>query len=213
MLTYERSGPEAVADGATVVVLLHGRGSDRADLQGLRTAIPPAWPLLTPQAPHPGGPWGYGAGWAWYHYIAADRLEERGLEESLSMLDAFLRELPEHLGARPRRIILGGFSQGGTVSLAYALSHPGQVAAVVNFSGFLAEARVVRSAHLSGRSTPVFWGHGLHDPAIPHALAIKGRARLEAAGVPVGARDYPIGHWIAPGEVMDAVSFVQSAAP
>jgi phospholipase/carboxylesterase len=213
VLTYERSGPDVVADGATVAVLLHGRGSDRADLQGLRTAIPPAWPLLTPQAPHPGGPWGYGAGWAWYHYIAADRLEERGLEESLSMLEVFLEDLPRHLGARPRRVILGGFSQGGTVSLAYALSRPGRVAAVVNFSGFLAEARVVRSAPLSSRSTPVFWGHGLHDPSIPHALAVKGRARLEAAGVRLGVRDYPIGHWIAPGEVMDALAFVQSAVP
>ena len=128
------------------------------------------------------------------------------------MLDVFLRELPEHLGARPRRIILGGFSQGGTLSLAYALWRPGRVAAVLNLSGFLAEARVVNAALFAPGSTPVFWGHGLHDPAIPHALAIKGRARLQAAGVPLEGRDYPIGHWVAPGEVMDAVSFVQSAA-
>jgi phospholipase/carboxylesterase len=213
MLTYERSGPDAMTSSATVAVLLHGRGSDRADLQGLRAHIPGGWPLLTPQAPHPGGPWGYGPGWAWYRYVAADRVEEPGLEESLSMLDAFLEELPEHLGARPQRIILGGFSQGGTVSLAYALSRPGRVAAVLNFSGFLPEARVVDVALLSPPRVPVFWGHGLHDPSIPHALAVKGRARLEAHGVPLLARDYPIGHTLTSMEVFDGISFVQFGAP
>lgn len=209
MLTHERSGPEAMSEGATVAVLLHGRGSDRADLQGLRTRLPAGWVLLTPQAPHPGGPWGYGPGWAWYRYVADDRVEERGFEESLSLLDAFLDGLPALLGARPGRIVLGGFSQGGTVSMAWALSRPGRVHAVLNFSGFLPDARVIQAADLSRGSTPIFWGHGLHDPSIPHALARKGRARLEAAGVPLTARDYPMGHGIDAAEVFDAVAFVQ----
>jgi phospholipase/carboxylesterase len=210
MLTFERSGPDPVADGGTVVVLLHGRGSDRADLQGLRTRLPPTWPLLTPQAPFPGEPWGYGPGWAWYKYAAGDRLEERAFEESLAHLDAFLDGIPEILGARPRRVVLGGFSQGGTTSLAYGLSRPARVAAVLNFSGFLADAAVVGAGLMARGGPPVFWGHGLHDPAIPHALAVKGRARLEAARVRVTARDYPIGHWIDAGEVLDAVSFLGS---
>ncbi len=210
MLTYERSGPDVVPDGGTVVVLLHGRGSDRVDLQGLRPHFPGNWPLLTPQAPFRGEPWGYGAGWAWYQYVAADRLEERTFSESLSFLDGFLGRIPEILGARPRRIVLGGFSQGGTTSLAYALSHPGRVSAVLNFSGFLADAHVVRAGLLSGGGPPVFWGHGFHDPAIPHTLAVKGRERLAAARTRLTARDYPIGHWIDAAEVLDAVTFVGS---
>jgi phospholipase/carboxylesterase len=210
MLTYERSGPDVVTDGGTVMVLLHGRGSDRADLQGLRARLPATWTLLTPQAPFPGGPWGYGPGWAWYRYVAADRLEERALEESLTLLDGFLDRVPELLGARPGRVVLGGFSQGGTTSLAYALFRPGRVSAVLNFSGFLAEARVVGAGLLAAGRTPVFWGHGLHDPAIPHALAVKGRARLVAAHVRVTARDYPIGHWIDGGELLDAITFLGS---
>lgn len=208
MLTYERSGPGTVADGATVAVLLHGRGSDRADLQGLRAMLPGSWTLLTPQAPFRGEPWGYGPGWAWYQHVAADRLQERSLEESLGALHGFLGALPGVLGARPGRVVLGGFSQGGTVSLAYALNHPG-VAAVLNFSGFLAEARIVRVGLTTG-GPPVFWGHGLHDPAIPHTLAVKGRERLATARVRVEGRDYRIGHMIQPGEVLDAVTFLGS---
>lgn len=209
MLTFERSGPETVSDGATVLVLLHGRGSDRADLQGLRSMLPGSWTLVTPQAPFRGEPWGYGPGWAWYRHIAADRLQERSLEESLAALDAFLGSLPELLGTRPGSVVLGGFSQGGTVSLAYALNHRAKVAAVLNFSGFLAEAHVVRVGLTLG-GPPVFWGHGLHDPAIPHTLAVSGRARLAAARVRVEGRDYDMGHTIQAGEIADAVAFLRS---
>ena len=59
-------------------------------------------------------------------------------------------------------------------------------------------------------ATPLFWGHGLGDPAIPFALAEKGRNRLRRAGAELDARDYRIGHWIADDEVRDAVAMVEA---
>ena len=69
------------------------------------------------------------------------------------MLDAFLDAVPGIVGFEPGRIILGGFSQGGTMSLAYALKHPGRVAAAWNFSGFLAESVDVPSGEASADAT------------------------------------------------------------
>lgn len=208
MLGYDLSRPPELADGATVAVLLHGRGSHRGDLQALRPHLPESWAIVTPQAPHPGHPWGYGPGWAWYRYVAEDRVEEAGLEWSLGALDRFLERLPSLLGLTPGRIVLGGFSQGGTTSLVYGFTRPGRVAAVLNFSGFLADTPLLPAEALGPAGPPVFWGHGRRDPAIPHALAVKGRARLEAAGARLQAHDYDIGHWIDPVEVADAVAFV-----
>lgn len=213
MLGYDLSRPPGLEDGATVAVLLHGRGSHRGDLQALRTHLPDAWALVTPQAPHPGHPWGYGPGWAWYRYLAEDRVEEEGLTQSLRALDTFLKGLSGTLNRRPGRVILGGFSQGGTVSLAYALTHPDTVAAVLNFSGFLADTPLVGLHGEGAGSPPIFWGHGLRDPNIPHELALKGRARLASEGADVVSRDYDIGHWIDPSEVADAVAFVESLPP
>lgn len=207
MLEYELSPAEGAEDGSPVCVLLHGRGSHRGDLQGLGSRLPDSWTLVTPQAPHPGGPWGYGPGWAWYRYLAEDRVDEGSLEESLEALDRFLSGLPSVVGFAPGPLALGGFSQGGTVSMAWALTRPERVKVVLNFSGFLVDAPLLEGGALSPEATPVFWGHGLRDPAIPHALARKGRARLAEAGVPHQARDYEIGHWIDPAEVEDAVSF------
>jgi phospholipase/carboxylesterase len=207
-LDFERSGPAEPATGATVAVLLHGRGSDKHDLQGLRRYLPEDWVLVTPQAPFAGVTWGYGGGGAWYRYREEDELWVDTLRESLGKLDTFLAELPGILGHDPGRVVLGGFSQGGTVSLAYALSHPGAVAAALNFSGFLAASVEVDESGSSPPPTPIFWGHGIGDPAIPIALAERGRSRLRRAGADLLTRDYSIGHWIVEQEVLDAVEMV-----
>ncbi len=172
------------------------------DLQGLRRLLPDDWTLVTPRATFAGAPWGYGPGWAWYRYVAEDRVVPETLDRSLTALDGFLEGLPEIVGGPVERLVLGGFSQGGTLSLAYALTRERPLAAVLNFSGFLADGVTLPE---DGRMPPLFWGHGLHDPAIPYALAVKGRAALSAAGIQVVASDHPIGHGIVPDEVAAAL--------
>jgi len=196
-------------EGSTVAVLLHGRGSDEHDLMGLRPLLPADWSLVTPRAPYPGAPWGYGPGYAWYRYVEEDRVDASTLVESLDVLDDFLAGIPKLTGFEPGRVVLGGFSQGGTLSLTYALSRPGGAAAALNFSGFL--PAWVELDESGGRppETPIFWGHGTGDPAIPIALAERGRARLRRAGANMVARDYRVGHWIAAEEVADAVAMVR----
>lgn len=224
-LDYDRMVPDGVGDGATVAVLLHGRGSHKGDLQALAPVLPDGWALVTPQAPFPGAEWGYGPGWAWYRYIAEDRVVKETLETSLAKIDAFLEGLPEIVGFEPGATVLGGFSQGGTSSLAFGLTRPGRVAAVWNFSGFLADGvplpggeeemgRTGDGRESSEReeiasTTPVYWGHGLKDPNIPFHLAERGRERLKGAGVPLVAMDYPVGHWMVPDEIHDAVAMVE----
>ena len=207
VLAYDLHAPEGARDGTPVVVLLHGRGSHRGDLQALADHLPAAMPLVTPQAPHPGHAWGYGPGWAWYRYVAEDRLVPETLDESLEALGGFLDELENVLPVRPGPVVLGGFSQGGTTSLSFALRHPGRVTGVLNFSGFLPAAGIVELD--DAPRTPVFWGHGRRDPSIPFALAGKGRRRLEEAGAPLTTGDYDIGHWIDPAEMRDAVAWME----
>lgn len=210
-LDFEHHVPAGAGDGAPVAVLLHGRGSHMGDLQSVRDGLPEGTVVVTPQAPHPGRSWGYGPGWAWYRYVAGDRLVAGTLETSLDRLHALLDRLDEILPLRPGPLFLGGFSQGGTTGLAYALRDPARLAGVLSFSGFLPADGIVdldRAGELD-----VFWGHGVRDPNIPHALAERGRARLEAAGADVEARDYEIGHWIDPGELADAARWMARRVP
>lgn len=212
-LRYEMHVPDAAEDGSRVAVLLHGRGSHRKDLLALADAFPRDVVLVTPEAPHPGREWGYGPGWAWYRYRAEDRVDLATLDASLAALDGFLEGLGDRVPVEVGPVVLGGFSQGGTTSLAWALRHPGRVAGVMNFSGFLADGVLARAAEGAARDLRVFWGHGTADPNIPHALGEKGRRTLTGAGADVTAGDYPIGHWIAPEEIADAVAWMESSAP
>jgi phospholipase/carboxylesterase len=209
-LAYETGLPEYPRDGAPVAILLHGRGSHRGDLQGLRPGLPAGTMVVTPQAPHPGAPWGYGPGWAWYRYLREDRVDAETLRQSLEALDGFLDTLEEILPVKPGPTFLGGFSQGGTTSLAYALTRPGRVQGILNFSGFLVDDPTIPLTPEATGGLRVFWGHGTGDPAIPFPLGERGRERLRAAGADLTTGDYPIGHWIDAAELDDARRWMEA---
>jgi phospholipase/carboxylesterase len=164
--------------------------------------------VVTPRAPFPGAPWGYGPGWAWYRYIAEDRPEPESFAEAQEELADLVRALPGLLPMRPGEVVVGGFSQGGTMSLGLALRDPELLSRVLCFSGFLPSHPTVQVTPVSVAGTRFFWGHGTRDGSIPFALAERGRAALRAAGAALEARDYPIGHWIAPEELADAVEWM-----
>lgn len=210
MLDYDLHVPPSGGEGAPLLVLLHGRGSHKGDLTALARRLLPGGLVVTPQAPFPAAPWGYGPGWAWYRYLGEDRVVPENLECSFEALDLFFEQLWSLLPSAPGPLFLGGFSQGGTMSLAYSLARPGTVPAVINFSGFLADDPLVPVTPESVTSLRIFWGHGLRDAAVPHVLAVRGRKRLEGVGAPVTATDYDIGHWIAPEEADDASAWIEA---
>lgn len=203
MLKYEQVVPEDVAEGAPLVVLLHGRGADRFDLLSLAPVVAPDAVVVAAQAPHPGAPWGYGPGWAWYRFLGGAAPEPESFEASQQALAEFLAALPGRLPVRTGPLVLGGFSQGGTTSLGYALRNPGAVRLAVCLSGFLPEHPTVQATAESVAGTRFFWGHGTQDPAIPFAMGQAGRAALRAAGAELDTRDYVMGHGISPEEARD----------
>ena len=221
LLTHDILRPATPVPGAPVAVLLHGRGADRTDLAGLRSYLPEAWTLVLPEGPYPGAPWGYGPGWAWYRFLGGNRPEPESFATSLTALDTFLRALPERLGGIDGPLVLGGFSQGGTLSLGWALAKAaghlgdadGRRPVIANLSGFLADHPWTKPRPGALEGTRLFWAHGTADPAIPFGFAKEGRAALEGTGVELTAHDYSIGHWIDPSEIADLVAFVESSDP
>lgn len=183
------------------------------DLLGLAPALPTRGTLVTPQAPNPGFRWGYGGGWAWYRYLGEGRADPASFHKSLDALDAFLDGLPGHVGFDPGSVVLGGFSQGGTMSLGYGITRPGAVDGVVVMSGFLAGDDVLGSSPGALGTTPLFWGHGTQDDMVPYTLAVEGRRRLVEAGIGFESVDYPIGHWVVPEEIADLKKWLEASIP
>lgn len=168
------------------------------DLQGLKSHLPSHLVLVTPRAPFPAAPWGYGPGWAWYQYAGEDGVVRETLEESQACLHDFLKGLPERLPHAPGPLVMGGFSQGGTMALRWALEHPGSAAGVVMLSGFVVAEPPLSGSLEASRELPILWSHGMRDPAIPFGLGERGRRALKEAGLVVTEVDHPGGHWIPP---------------
>lgn len=210
MLTYAQHLPDAPRDGAPVVVLLHGRGSHEQDLLGLHPALPADAIVVTPRAPFPGGPWGYGDGYAWYRYLGGTTPDAASFERSIADVGSFLAALPGTLPVKPGPVVVGGFSQGGTTALGLTLLHRERVDGLMMFSGFLASHPAVQASVAAAAGLPVFWGHGTADPMIPFQRGVEGRQALRDAGAIVTTGDYPIGHWIDPREMADAAAWLES---
>jgi phospholipase/carboxylesterase len=145
--------------------------------------------------------------------MGQDHAEKESLASSLMALEDFLDALPEKVGFEPGPLVLGGFSQGGTTSLAFGVTRPGRVAGLVVLSGFLPNEESLPEDPAALSDTPIFWAHGTQDPAVPFSLAVAGRRRLQAAGIAAATRDYPIGHWVTPGEMKDLKEWMQETVP
>ncbi|HQW67302.1 MAG TPA: dienelactone hydrolase family protein [Gemmatimonadales bacterium] len=189
---------------APVLVLLHGRGSDERDLFPLGRMLHPEATIVSVRAPFPAAPWGYGPGYAWYRYIGGTTPEPESFEWGQQSLTAFLETLSERFEGVRGGIVLGGFSQGGTTALGQLLRHPDSVRGVMVCSGFLADHPTVAVTPTTVGETPIFWGHGTADQAIPHHFGAEGQAALRAAGARLTAHSYEgMGHTIGSAEVAD----------
>lgn len=161
----------------TLVLMLHGVGSNGADLAGLVRYFQPVVPdsvFRSPDAPHAFATSGNARQWFSISGITEANRPARvvaaraGLD---ALIDASLAQ------TKARDVVLIGFSQGAIMALD-ALAR-GKVAKVVAFAGRLA---------FDGTPTPAPKARalligGTSDQVMPHRLSSEAGARLSAAGV------------------------------
>jgi phospholipase/carboxylesterase len=184
----------ANGDAEGALVLFHGRGADENDLFPLLDVLDPERKLhgYTPRGPlslPPGGA-------HWYIVPRVGYPDAETFHASYSAVSEWLDALPYD------RIVLGGFSQGCVMSLAFGLGagRP-RPAAICGFSGFIP---VVEGWEPDFSTTPpVALGHGTLDPVIPVQFGRSARDQLEAAGADLLYREYPLPHTLDPGFVSE----------
>jgi phospholipase/carboxylesterase len=175
-----RLPPARGGKAGALVVLLHGYGSNGADLIGLapywQKALPGA-AFVSPNAiePVPQAPGGY----QWFPISNLDpRLMEQGARHAAASLDRFLDRELERAGLDGSRLALVGFSQGTMMALHVGLRR--QVAAVLGFSGVLVGGPKLKQEMKA--KPPILLVHGDRDPTIPIAAMFDSAEALAAAG-------------------------------
>jgi phospholipase/carboxylesterase len=161
--------PASGGEPKQIIVLLHGYGSNGADLLSLAPYWRPSLPgalFVAPNAPErvPGYPGGY----QWWGLERFDRASlAAGALRAAPALEAYLDRLIAQHGLAEDRIALVGFSQGTMMALHVGPRRIRQLAGIVGYSGMLVDPLALE-AGLKTRP-PVLLIHGDADPVVPVA--------------------------------------------
>lgn len=167
---------------ASMVILIHGYGSNGDDLIGLvpywRGALPDTV-FLSPNAPQPcpGAPGG--RQW-WSLSDFSPQARAAGVRQAAPTLDAYIDSQLAAYGLAEDRLALVGFSQGTMVALHVGPRRERQLAGVVGYSGMLADPESLSSELRS--KPPVLLVHGDADPTVPVTALHQAEAALQPLG-------------------------------
>jgi phospholipase/carboxylesterase len=190
-----------------IVLLLHGYGSNGADLISFaphwRKALPDAL-FLAPNAPQRCG----GSGYQWWplpaftpHALAA------GASSAAPAINDFIDRKLAQYGLSEEKLALVGFSQGTMMALHVGLRRGRQVAGILGYSGMLTS-----TADLAGQNPtkpPVLLIHGSNDPIVPVAALHAAEQALRRAGIEVATHvSMGVGHSVDPAALRLGGEFV-----
>ncbi|PZD74814.1 Carboxylesterase 2 [Acaryochloris thomasi RCC1774] len=179
--------------------MLHGWGSNAEDMAAFAPTLDlPNYRYLFPNGPfpHPQTP----GGWMWYDLSTQD---PDGLAHSRKLLLDWIQSLPEKTGIPLSQTILGGFSQGGAMTLEVGLGLP--VAGLIVLSGYL---HGLDPEQDSQSCPPTLIIHGRQDEVVPLAAAQMTRETLAASQVDY--HEFDMGHEVIPEALGTMQQFIRT---
>lgn len=202
--------PKIKSDTNPLLLLLHGYGSNEEDLFSFASELPEEYYVISARAPHPMPP--YGNAWYSIHFDndANKFSDDDEAIESRQLISKFIDELIETYPIDKNKVTLIGFSQGAILSYAVALSNPEKIQRVVALSGYINPA-IISDGYTENDLSKLkfFISHGTVDQVIPVDWARKAPEFLNALGLDVVYKEYPVGHGVAPQNFYDFKSWLQ----
>lgn len=196
-------------DRLPMIIALHPMGGDPSGLLELLSGFSGRARLILPYG-HPRG-----GMYEWFYFVP-DGGDAAAVARESDRLAAVIDALA---AARPTvgKPIVTGFSQGGIMTFALAVTHPEVMSAAFPISGSLPRS-LYPSAAVSSRSSPaslpsVFAFHGAADLAVPTADARSSIAELQRAGYEAELREYEgLAHETSDTEVKEILERIASAS-
>jgi len=191
------------------IVALHGWGANAMDLLGLAPYLAGGrFLVLCPQG-NVSVPLGPSTGYGWFPLTAGAPPDPAafaaGVDDARRFIEAAVRRYP----VDPQKLVLLGFSQGGVIAYATALSGSQRFAGLVALSSWLPAPVVERLPQ--PRRTPLvaLVHHGAGDELIPVERGRESVELLRRLGVPVTYREFDMGHEINAASLTDLSNWLQ----
>ena len=157
----------------------------------------------------------------WYDITSFDELasrseDEPGILRSQKLFHALIAAEVSS-GIPSDRIVLGGFSQGGAMSLLAGITAPTKLGGIFGLSCYLLLREKLQALVPEGspnKDTPVFMGHGDADPTVKYEWGQLTARTLGEWGWKVDFRTYRgLPHSAAPEEIDDLEGFLNERIP
>jgi predicted esterase len=118
--------------------------------------------------------------------------DEPGIVESQKYFHSLIdQEVSKGIPAN--RIVVGGFSQGGAMSILSGVTYKEQLGGIFGLSCYLLLQKKIKDmipANNPNQNTPIFMGHGDADQVVAHKWGKKTAEELEKYGYKVDFRTY-----------------------
>ncbi len=212
--------PREKAD--STVIMLHGLGADNSDFEQFRDQLEQfGADLSTTRFVLPNAefrPISMNNGYemrGWFDLFSLDSVDKEDKDGLLASVHIVKRLIAEEIskGIAPERIVLGGFSQGGCVSLLAAYELHISIGGFFAISSYLPLASQLESAKASECiKSPIFMGYGLEDSVLAPAFTeMSANNLLELGATNLEAIGYPnCEHHMCEAEMEDLAKFINS---
>ncbi|KAF7197213.1 Acyl-protein thioesterase 1 [Pseudocercospora fuligena] len=218
---------EAVKRHTSTVIVAHGLGDSGAGWYFLaeefrRKSLFPETKFVFPNAPNI--PITVNGGMSmpgWYDIADFGDLANRSEDEAgiLRSQKVFHTLIEDEIkaGIPTERIVLGGFSQGGAMSLMAGITNPTKLGGIFGLSCYLllqGKVRELVPKDSPNQQTPIFMGHGDADPVVRYAWGKATADKLKDWGWNVTFNTYKgLPHSAAPQEIEDLAQYLQKQIP
>ncbi|TAJ46843.1 MAG: hypothetical protein EPO52_15010 [Herbiconiux sp.] len=195
-------GGPAPADTRRVVVMMHGYGSNEADLASLAPALPRGLAWASLRAPLTLAPGSY----SWFPLTVPGNPQPEPVLAATEAISAWIDEnIPVGVG-----VVSLGFSQGGLMASQLLRAVPRRVEATVILGGFVLASPLPGDDALADDRPPVFDGRGASDTVIAADAVARAHDWLPGHST-LTERIYPgLGHGIDATELADVVAFLEA---
>jgi phospholipase/carboxylesterase len=194
------------------VLFLHGLGANGHDFEPIARQLMPVLPLRWVLPNAEAIPVTINGGMempAWYDITDLSRADGADFL-SAEHTRAYVHELIalEHKRDESIPILLGGFSQGGAITLFSGYNSPVPLKGMIALSAYLmakeGESGLPENFD-PAKAPPLFMGHGEWDDVVPPEMADASMRALVTAGVNVEWHTYPMPHSVCPQQLQDLV--------
>lgn len=207
-LHYISQEPQCITAETPLLVLLHGYGSNEADLFSFVPDLPKDWLVVSFQAPR-NTPYG-GFGWYDIDFTNSEKfINIAQAKESIHQIINNIAEIRTKYGITEGKTHLCGFSQGGILSYALALESPHLFQKVACLSAY-PEQKILQEIQdrKALQHLRFFVSHGTEDNVIPIEWGRRGKELLYDLSVFFSFREYVSGHGINAKNYQDLMHFL-----